>query len=174
MRNTIVNVFTTKTSPRSLYPTYIPRAARSVPPPSSPKLPIPLPLFPPLSMFMFYHVQQRVWLCDFDEFGLAEDRKKQSASMYPPNHVETCILPLLLSNTYLLLSHHLSHSHPLSFVLSHQNSFFLLFFFFVQLSIYPSSLSFSCHISLLWFVYLVYNILKQRLCVYVYVVCIVL
>ncbi|KAK3355737.1 hypothetical protein B0H65DRAFT_56867 [Neurospora tetraspora] len=37
-------------------------------------------------MFMLYHVQQRMWLCDFDEFGLAEDTQKeeeQSASISP-------------------------------------------------------------------------------------------
>ena len=46
-----------------------------------------------LTMFMSYHVQQRMWLCDFDEFGLAEEPKEEQPAYSQPR-VETCVIPL--------------------------------------------------------------------------------
>ncbi|KAK1780645.1 hypothetical protein QBC45DRAFT_99710 [Copromyces sp. CBS 386.78] len=35
-------------------------------------------------MFMLYHVQKLMWLCDFDELGLAEDYKKKISQQISP------------------------------------------------------------------------------------------
>ena len=88
MRNTIVNVIQPPNLPRSLFHLHTQRVR-------SKQLALFSTAPPSLIMFMLYHVQQRMWSCDFDEFGLAEDYKKKRSASNIPNHVETCVLPLL-------------------------------------------------------------------------------
>lgn len=51
---------------------------------------------PSLTMFMLYHVQQRMWLCDFDEFGLVE------TSAYPQSCRNLCTTTFITTTTFIL------------------------------------------------------------------------
>lgn len=52
------------------------------------------PLTLSLTTFMLYHVQQRMWLCDFDEFGLAEETVSVSPIMSKLVYYHFLSLPL--------------------------------------------------------------------------------